>query len=459
MATTAPVASSLLETIQSRRARTGVIGLGYVGLPLAVEFARAGYTAVGIDLDQAKVDAINRGTSYIDDVPTSDIQELTSRGLLKATTDFEVIRELDTINICVPTPLRKTKDPDLSYIVAAVEAIAPRLRPGMLIILESTTYPGTTDELVLPILERDGLKAGQDFFLAFSPERIDPSNPTFGTHNVPKVVGGLTPDCTMLAGALYAPAISHIVPVSSPRVAEMVKLLENTFRAVNIGLVNELALMCDKMSIDVWEVVKAAATKPFGFMPFYPGPGLGGHCIPVDPFYLSWKARESGFECRFIELAGAVNGAMPHYVVSLVNDALNAIQRPLNGSKVLVAGVAYKRDVDDIRESPALDVLHLLQQRGAILSYSDPHVPRLSGKAWPHGKDLEHVDLANVASGYYDCIVVVTDHSRFDYAHLQRAAKTVVDTRNAIASPGAHVTRIGAPRAAERAQGLSEAVA
>jgi UDP-N-acetyl-D-glucosamine dehydrogenase len=317
----------------------------------------------------------------------------------------------------------------------------------MLVVLESTTYPGTTDELVLPILERSGLRGGTDFFLAFSPERIDPSNPTFGTHNVPKVVGGLTDDCTALTRALYEAAIQQIVPVSSPRVAEMVKLLENTFRAVNIGLVNELALMCDRMEIDVWEVVKAAATKPFGFMPFYPGPGLGGHCIPVDPFYLSWKAKQSGFECRFIELAGSVNGAMPHYVVSLVTDALNTIQRPLNGSRVLVAGVAYKRDVDDIRESPALDVLHLLQARGAILSYSDPHVPRLSGQAWANGVDLEQVDLGAVPDGYYDCIVVVTDHSAFDYDQLQAAAKTIVDTRNAIPSPGPHVVRIGAPRA------------
>jgi UDP-N-acetyl-D-glucosamine dehydrogenase len=426
--------------------RAGVIGLGYVGLPLAVEFARAGYRTTGIDLDATKVRAIMDGRSYIDDVPSSEVAALRAEGRLDATTDFDVLSELDTVNICVPTPLRKTKDPDLSFIVSAAEEIAVRLHRGMLIILESTTYPGTTDELVIPILERSGLKAGTDFFVAFSPERIDPGNPTFGTHNVPKVVGGLNEDSTAAARELYEAAIAQVVPVSSPRVAEMVKLLENTFRAVNIGMVNELALMCDRLGIDVWEVVKAAATKPFGFMPFYPGPGLGGHCIPVDPFYLSWKARQTGFEPRFIELAGAVNGAMPHYVVSLVSDALNSVRLPLNGSRVLVAGVSYKRDVDDIRESPALDLLHLLHARGAVLSYSDPHVPTLSGRLWQNGIDLEHVDLAGAAPGAYDCIVIVTDHSRFDYDLIQRAGKVVVDTRNAIKSPGENVLRLGAPR-------------
>jgi UDP-N-acetyl-D-glucosamine dehydrogenase len=447
-------ATSLLESIRSRRVRTGVIGLGYVGLPLAVEFARAGYHTVGIDLDAQKVAAVNEGRSYIDDVATEEVAQLRAAGTLSASTDFDALHDLDTVNICVPTPLRKTKDPDLSFIVSATEEIAARLRPGMLIILESTTYPGTTDELVLPILERGGLKGGKDFFLAFSPERIDPGNPTFGTHNVPKVIGGVSEDCTTLAQALYQAAIANIVPVSSPRVAEMVKLLENTFRAVNIGLVNELALMCDRLGIDVWEVVRAAATKPFGFMPFYPGPGLGGHCIPVDPFYLSWKARQSGFEARFIELAGAVNGAMPHYVVSLVSDALNTVRLPLNGSKVLVAGVAYKKDVDDIRESPALDVLSLLQARGAVLSYSDPHVPALEGRLWHNGTDLEHVDLTAARPEAYDCIVIVTDHSRFDYDGLQRAAKVVVDTRNAIANAGPNVVRLGAPRSAQREPAL-----
>jgi UDP-N-acetyl-D-glucosamine dehydrogenase len=426
----------------------GVIGLGYVGLPLAVEFARAGFITTGIDLDQNKVRAINEGRSYIDDVAGSDVAELQSQGRLKAVGDFDALLELDTVNICVPTPLRKTRDPDLSFIVAAAEDIALRLHPGTLVILESTTYPGTTDELLLPILERGGLRAGRDFFLAFSPERIDPGNPTFNTRNVPKVVGGLTATCTELAQALYETAVATVVPVSSPRVAEMVKLLENTFRAVNIGMVNELALMCDRLGIDVWEVVTAAATKPFGFMPFYPGPGLGGHCIPIDPFYLSWKARQAGFEARFIELAGTVNGAMPHYVVTLVADALNTLRLPLNGSKVLLAGVSYKRNVDDIRESPALDLLALLGTRGATVSYSDPHVPKLSGRLWQGGVDLEHVDLGSVPPDSYDCIVVVTDHSAFNYDDVQRAAKVVVDTRNAIASPGPNVIRLGAPRPA-----------
>jgi len=435
-----------MDLIKSRKAKTGVIGLGYVGLPLAVEFGRAGYEAIGFDLDPRKVNAINEGRSYIDDVPTAHVAELKAANRLRATTNFEALAEVDTINICVPTPLRKTKDPDMSYIVAAAEEIAKRLRPGQLVILESTTYPGTTDELVLPMLEKGGLKGGKDFFLAFSPERVDPSNRSFNTHNIPKVIGGITEDCTARASALYEGAIAKIVPVSSPRVAEMVKLLENTFRAVNIGMVNELALMCDRMGIDVWEVVKAASTKPFGFMPFYPGPGLGGHCIPVDPFYLSWKARQSGFEARFIELAGAVNGNMPHYVVSLMSEALNSVRKPLNGSKVLVAGIAYKKDVDDIRESPALDLLHLLRERGADLSYTDPFVPKLAAKEWPNGIDLVNTDVAKTANEEFDCVVVVTDHSQFDYTELQRVAKTVVDTRNAIKTRSPKVVRLGAGR-------------
>jgi UDP-N-acetyl-D-glucosamine dehydrogenase len=446
---TSTTGALLLDLIRTRRARAGVVGLGYVGLPLAVELARAGFTTTGIDLDSAKVGAINEGRSYIDDVPTADVASLRAAGRLRASTTFDVVPELDTINICVPTPLRKTKDPDMSYIVAAAEAIADRLHPGMLIVLESTTYPGTTDELVVPILERGGLKVGKDIFVAFSPERIDPGNQKFQTRNVPKVIGGVTPDCNALAAELYGSAIETIIPVTSPRVAEMVKLLENTFRAVNIGLVNELALMCDRLGIDVWEVVKAAATKPFGFMPFYPGPGLGGHCIPVDPFYLSWKARQSGFEARFIELAGAVNGSMPHYVVTLVSDALNRVRLPLNGSKVLVAGVSYKRDVDDIRESPSLDLLSLLKERGAELSYTDPFVPKLSGRLWQGGIDLEHVDLANARPGAFDCAVIVTDHSSFDYDIMQRVATVVVDTRNAIKTPGPNVVRLGAPRQAD----------
>jgi UDP-N-acetyl-D-glucosamine dehydrogenase len=440
-------AASLLEKIQTRRARTGVVGLGYVGLPLAVELATAGFTTTGIDLDERKVQAIRQGVSYIPDVPTEAVKSLRAAGKLDAVTDFAVVKELDTINICVPTPLRKTRDPDMSYIVSAVESIARYLHPGLLVCLESTTYPGTTEEVVQPLLEATGLKAGQDFFLAFSPERVDPGNPTFQTNNVPKVVGGLTPECARLAGALYGSAIKTIVPVSSTRVAEMVKLLENTFRAVNIGLVNELALMCDRMEIDVWEVVEAAKTKPFGFMAFYPGPGLGGHCIPIDPFYLSWKAKQSGFDPRFIELAGHINGGMPHYVVDKVGDALNTKRKAINGSKVLIAGVAYKRDIDDMRESPALDVMGLLNARGARVSYIDPYVPEVYAREWSGRFDIKAVD--HVGHGFfsqYDCVVVITDHKTFDYNQMVAEADLIVDTRNAIKKPASNVFRLGAPR-------------
>ncbi len=445
--------SSLLEKIESRHARTGVVGLGYVGLPLAVELAKAGFHTTGIDLDQRKIDAILAGRSYIPDVPTAEVEALRTSGKLDATTDFSVVKELDTINICVPTPLRKTKDPDMSYIVSAVEAIAGHLHPGMLIVLESTTYPGTTDEVVQPLLEATGLKAGVDFFIAFSPERVDPGNPMFHTRNVPKVVGGLTPECSTLAAALYGTAIETIVPVSSTRVAEMVKLLENTFRAVNIGLVNELALMCDRMNIDVWEVVDAAKTKPFGFMAFYPGPGLGGHCIPIDPFYLSWKAKQSGFDPRFIELAGHINAGMPHYVVQKVVDALNTRRKALNGSRILVAGVAYKRDIDDMRESPALDVMHLLESKGAQVDYADPYVPELHAREWPGRRDLAAVEIKRGTYEQYDCVVIVTDHKTFDYDAMVAGADLIVDTRNAIKTLHPHVFRLGAsrPDAAEKA--------
>jgi UDP-N-acetyl-D-glucosamine dehydrogenase len=437
--------TALLERIQSRTARTGVVGLGYVGLPLAVELAKSGFHTTGIDLDSRKIRAISEGHSYIPDVASADVQSLTTAGTLDATTDFAIVRELDTINICVPTPLRKTKDPDMSYIVSAVESIATFLHPGMLIILESTTYPGTTEEVVQPLLETTGLKAGVDFFLAFSPERVDPGNPTFQTHNVPKVVGGLTPTCAQLAGALYGTAIETIVPVSSTRVAEMVKLLENTFRAVNIGLVNELALMCDRMNIDVWEVVDAAKTKPFGFMAFYPGPGLGGHCIPIDPFYLSWKAKQSGFDPRFIELAGHINAGMPHYVVEKVADALNTRRKSVNGAKVLIVGVAYKRDIDDMRESPALDIMGLLHQKGALVQYTDPHVPEVHGREWSAGVDIRSIELSRGSLAQYDCVVIVTEHRAFDYELLLAEADLIVDTRNAIKTPHPHVFRLGAP--------------
>jgi UDP-N-acetyl-D-glucosamine dehydrogenase len=444
----AALAQSLGEKITSRRARTGVVGLGYVGLPLAVELAKAGFHATGIDLDARKVQSINDGRSYIPDVATADVQALHAKGLLDATTDFAIVGELDTINICVPTPLRKTKDPDMSYIVSAVEGIAKYLHPGMLIVLESTTYPGTTDEVVLPILEATGLKAGVDFFVAFSPERVDPGNPTFQTHNVPKVVGGHTPTCLQLASALYGTAIETIVPVSSTRVAEMVKLLENTFRAVNIGLVNELALMCDRMNINVWEVVDAARTKPFGFMAFYPGPGLGGHCIPIDPFYLSWKAKQTGFDPRFIELAGHINAGMPHYVVDKVAEALNTRRKAVNGSKVLVAGVAYKKDIDDMRESPAMDVMGLLLARGATIAYADPWVAEVHGREWSGGYDIKAVDMTRGNIAKYDCVVIVTDHKAFDYKALLDEADLIVDTRNAIKISHPNVFKLGAPRAA-----------
>jgi UDP-N-acetyl-D-glucosamine dehydrogenase len=440
-----PVASELVERIRARRARVGVVGLGYVGLPLAVEFARQGFATTGIDLDARKVDAVNRGESYIPDVPTSDVAAFAGDGRLCATRDFSVVATLDTVNICVPTPLRKTKDPDMSYIVSAVEAIAQHLHPGMLVVLESTTYPGTTEEVVLPMLEATGLKAGVDFFLAFSPERVDPGNERFNTRNVPKVVGGMTPDCSAVARALYESAVETVVPVSSPKVAEMVKLLENTFRSVNIGLVNEMALMCEDLGVDVWEVVEAAKTKPFGFMPFYPGPGLGGHCIPVDPLYLSWKVKQHGFEPRFIELAGYLNASMPHAVVDKVAHALNVNKKAISGSHILVLGVAYKRDIDDIRESPALDVMGLLHKQGARLSYADPYVPALTTKDWPGAYALEAVDITSDLLSSVDAVVILTDHRAFDYSAVVAHARVVIDTRNAIADAPAHVFKLGAP--------------
>jgi UDP-N-acetyl-D-glucosamine dehydrogenase len=449
-------AEQLLHRLESRQARAGVVGLGYVGLPLAVEFAEGGLTAIGIDVDPRKIAAIERGESYIPDVDSKIVAEFVKAGRLQATTDFSVVATLDTVNICVPTPLRKTKDPDMSFIVSAVESIARYIHPGMLIVLESTTYPGTTEDLVQPMLEITGLKAGVDFFLAFSPERVDPGNGKFTTRNVPKVIGGVTPDCSALARALYASAVDTVVPVSSPRVAEMVKLLENTFRAVNIGLVNEIALMCEKIDIDVWEVIDAAKTKPFGFMPFYPGPGLGGHCIPIDPFYLSWTARQKGFEPRFIELAGHVNGAMPHLVVTKISDALNSQRKSLNGSRVLIVGVAYKKDIDDIRESPALDVMGVLHENGARLSYSDPHVPTLSGRTWPGGYDLASQPLTEATLRSFDCVAILTDHRAVDYHALVAASPLVVDSRNAIKSKHPHVFRLGAPGRSHEAAPAAE---
>jgi len=419
-------AQILEEKIRCRTARVGIVGLGYVGLPLAVEFARAGFHVTGIDLSEAKTRRVNAGDSYIGDIPSAILAPLVQAGKLSATTDFSAVLDLDTINICVPTPLRKTKDPDMSYIVSACEEIVKYLHPGTLVILESTTYPGTTDELLLPMLSKGGLEVGKDFFLCFSPERVDPGNPKFQTANIPKVVGGCTAACTEIGRLFYAQALQHVVPVSSTQVAEMVKLLENTFRMINIGLVNEMALMCDRIRINVWEVIDAAATKPFGFMPFYPGPGLGGHCIPIDPFYLSWKTKQAGIEARFIELAGYINGQMPHFVVDKVQNALNDAGKPVKGSRIHVMGVAYKRDIDDMRESPALDVMMLLQRRGGLVTYSDPHVPRL------HVEGLEIDASPQEAAAEADCVVIVTDHAAFDYPALVRQAALIVDTRNAL---------------------------
>jgi UDP-N-acetyl-D-glucosamine dehydrogenase len=423
-------AQALREKIESRQAQAGVVGLGYVGLPLAVEFAEAGFTVTGIDIDAAKVDAINRGVSYVQDVPTSVLKPLVEAGKIRATADFAAVAKLDTINICVPTPLRKTKDPDMSYIVSSCQEIAKHFHAGMLVILESTTYPGTTDELMLPMFERPGLKVGEEFFLCFSPERVDPGNPKYQTKNIPKVVGGITPACTAIGALFYGQALETVVPVGSTRVAEMVKLLENTFRMINIGLANEIALMCDRMGINVWEVIDAAATKPFGFMPFYPGPGLGGHCIPIDPFYLSWKTKQAGIEARFIDLAGYINGQMPHFVVDKIQNALNDHSKPLNGSRVHILGVAYKREIDDVRESPALDIIHLLGRRGAIVTYSDPFVPKLRADGFL-AENMESIDARTAAAGA-DCVVIVTDHKAFDYPGIVECAKLVVDTRNAL---------------------------
>jgi len=418
----------LREKILSKEAHLGVIGMGYVGLPLMVEFAKAGFSVTGVDISADRVDEVLRGSSYVGDVPSWELKGLVEVGKIGATIDEKILDEMDSVNICVPTPLRKTRDPDVSFIVDALEKISAHLHPGQLIILESTTYPGTTEELILPKLESTGLKVGKDFFLAFSPERVDPGNPQFSTRNIPKVVGGVTPQCTEMAVLLYQRALETVVPVQSTVVAEMVKLLENTFRSVNIGLVNELAMMCDKMNIDVWEVIDAAASKPFGFMPFYPGPGLGGHCIPIDPFYLSWKAKQSGFEPRFIELAGQINSMMPDHVVDLVVRGLNGHAKAVKGSKILILGVAYKRDIDDIRESPALDVIQELQNRGAEIEYSDPFCPTLN----VGDRTLTNRELTGEMLAGYDCVLIATDHTTVDYDLVVDRSKLLVDTRNVL---------------------------
>ncbi len=422
--------SPLLERIRHRQAKIGVVGLGYVGLPLGMAFAEAGFPVTGLDIDQRKIDKIGKGESYIKHIPGGPLKTLVEAKKLSASSDFSKARELDCLIICVPTPLTEAREPDMSFIVKTAEALAPHVREGQLYVLESTTYPGTTDEVLRPILERGGLKAGRDFHLAFSPEREDPGNGKFNTKTIPKIVGGHSPACLEAAMALYGSALKDTVPVSSTQVAELAKLLENIFRCVNIALVNELKMLCDRMKIDVWEVISAASTKPFGFMPFYPGPGLGGHCIPIDPFYLTWKARQYEFQTKFIELAGEVNVGMPYYVVNRTMEALNGQKKSLNGSRVLVLGAAYKKDVDDMRESPSIRVISLLKERGAEVDYHDPYVPKLEkGHGNPH--EMTSVPLSPESLASYDAVMILTDHSNVDYAKLVEASRLVVDTRNA----------------------------
>jgi UDP-N-acetyl-D-glucosamine dehydrogenase len=429
------IKNELLALIAEKRARVGVIGLGYVGLPLIVEFCLRGFEGIGFEVDEHKVAEINGGRSYIVDVPNENVQKCVADDKLSATTDFGRLAECDAIIICVPTPLRKTKDPDMSFIIAAGGEIQKHLRHGQLIILESTTYPGTTDEILQPMFEEKGFKLDDDFLLAFSPERVDPGNPQFQTHNIPKVVGGVSKDSTDVAAALYGEIVDTVHPVSSARVAEACKLWENTFRAINIGMANEMARLCNALGIDTWEVVQAAATKPFGFMPFYPGPGIGGHCIPLDPHYLSWKARQHGFDSQFISLAEQVNSGMPAYVVKLVSTALNNVKKAVNGSKILILGVAYKKDIDDMRESPALSIIDLLRARGADLVYHDPFVNEVTfdhaytiGEAPP----LQNQELTDDLVKDADCVIICTEHSGIDYRRICEQAKLVVDTRNAL---------------------------
>jgi len=418
---------TLLSRIQDRSAVIGVVGLGYVGLPLAMEFAKAGFTVIGYDISQRTCENLMLGNSHIQDVPSAEVADQVKAGRFVATVEEGRLKECDAISIAVPTPLSKTRDPDMSFVQAATEAIARNCRPGMLIVLESTTYPGTTREVMQPRLEAQGLTVGQDVFLAFSPERVDPGNPKWHTKNTPKVVGGVTPDCVEVACALYGSCIDTIVPVSSAEAAELVKLLENTFRAVNIGLVNEMAIVCDKLGVNVWEVIDAAATKPFGYMKFTPGPGIGGHCIPLDPHYLAWKMRMLNYKTRFIDLASEINSEMPEYVVRKVARALNHDRKSVNGSRILILGIAYKKDIDDMRESPAFDVMRLLEERGAIVDYHDPHVPRFR----EHGEERSGVPLSADVLAAADAVVIVTDHSGVDYQFVVDHASVVVDTRNA----------------------------
>jgi UDP-N-acetyl-D-glucosamine dehydrogenase len=430
------IKQNLLKHLQEHTARVAVLGLGYVGLPLAVVFAEAGFHVVGVDPDQRKVTTINRGESHIQDVPSEQVARLVAEGKLQATTDFSALQNADAVTICVPTPLRKTGDPDLSFILDATQELAKYMHPGMVIVLESTTYPGTTREILLPRLgDEKGLVVGESFFLAFSPERVDPGRKDWTTINTPKVIGGITPACSEIAATWYGQALQKVVPVSSAEVAEMAKLLENTFRMINVGLVNEMALMCNRLGVDVWEVIDAAATKPFGFMKFTPGPGLGGHCIPIDPLYLSWKLRALNYTARFIELASEINTNMPRYVVSLVQEALNQQSKALRGSRVLGLGVAYKADIDDLRESPALDVIGLLEQKGALVTYHDPYIPTIRHDDWEMHSVADVMEAARAA----DCVVIVTNHSSYDYTALLKLAESgplLVDTRNALGDKG-----------------------
>ena len=429
------IKDEIKQLIAERRARIGVIGLGYVGLPLIVEFGRQGFSGVGFEVDAKKAATINAGHSYIPDVPTEHVKELVDKQLLHATTDFSELKDCDAIIICVPTPLRKTKEPDVSYILAASEQIQKYMRRGQIVILESTTYPGTTNEVLLPMFEEIGLKMDEDFLLAFSPERVDPGNPKFQTHNIPKVVGGCTADSAEVASLLYQQIVSQVHAVSSARVAEAAKLLENTFRAVNIGMANEMARLCYALGIDTWEVIRAAATKPFGFMAFYPGPGIGGHCIPLDPHYLSWKARQHGFDSRFIGLAEEVNSRMPQHVVQLATDGLNDDAKAAKGSRVLLLGVAYKKDIDDMRESPALAIIDLLRKKGADVRFHDPYVPEVQfedAHTLAGGEPLYNVPLTVEEVAAADCVIIVTDHANVDYAMVTQQAKLIVDTRNAL---------------------------
>lgn len=430
---------TLEKKIQDRTAKIAVLGLGYVGLPLATIFAEAGFNVVGVEPDQVKIDKLNEGESYVQDVPSAKLTQLMKSGNLKATTDFSVLAEADAVSICVPTPLRKTGDPDLSYILVATDELAKYMHPGVVVVLESTTYPGTTREILLPKLtENSGLEVGEDFFLAFSPERVDPGREDWTTYNTPKVIGGITAACSEMASMWYQQALETVVPVSSAESAEMAKLLENTFRMINIGLVNEMAIMCDRLGLDVWEIIDAAATKPFGFMKFSPGPGLGGHCIPIDPLYLSWKLRALNYTARFIDLASEINTGMPRYVVNKVQDALNENGLPLKGSQILIIGAAYKPDVDDIREAPSLDIIGLLRQKGAQVSYHDPYIPRITHEEWI----MESVPDLSESAKNADCSVIVTDHSVYDYESILENTSLIVDTRNALGEAGRNDDRV-----------------